>query len=344
MPTELTPRGAAVLEVVVRHFIATGQPVGSGTVASDIQEAVSSATVRNAMADLERRGYLEQPHTSAGRQPTARGYVAYVKHLMEHGRLHSVDESSIRARLDSERPELDALLQRACSMLSEMTHQVGVVLTPLPAESDIRHIDLVRMGADRVSVVFVTGGGMVHTRTVGFDETLGDGDLEAAAKYLLRRFGGLTLRQLRERTGSASPEAPSGPAALALRLVRRSLGDGINKASVLVEGTFHLLDTPDLAERATLPSILAAFEERTQLSRLLTECGATAGPRVLIGRDGLPEALGGCALVAASYHSGDRPLGALGILGPARMEYHRTIPMVDTMARVTSDMVTRLCA
>jgi len=344
MSTELTPRGAAVLEVVVRHFIATGQPVGSATVASDIQEAVSSATVRNAMADLERRGYLEQPHTSAGRQPTARGYIAYVEHLMEYGRLHSVDESSIRAGLDSVRLELDALLQRACSMLSEMTHQVGVVLTPLPAEFDIRHIDLVRMGADRVSVVFVTGGGMVHTRTIGLEEALDDGDLQAAADYLLRRFGGLTLRQLRECTESAEPESPSGSAALALRLVRRSLGDAINEASVLVEGTFHLLDTPDLAERATLPSILAAFEERTQLSRLLTECGATAGPSVLIGRAGLPEALRGCALVAASYHSGSRPLGALGILGPARMEYHRTIPMVDTMARVTSDMVTRLCA
>jgi heat-inducible transcriptional repressor len=218
------------------------------------------------------------------------------------------------------------------------------VLTPPPAETDIRHIDLVRMGVDRVSVVFVTGGGMVHTRTVKLEDRLDDGELHAAADYLLRRFGGLTLRQLRERSATSGHAVAGGPAALALRLMRRSLGDAIDEAPVLVEGTFHLLDTPDLAERATLPSILAAFEERTQLSRLLTECGGAAGPRVLIGRAGLPEELRGCALVAASYRSGDRPVGALGILGPARMEYHRTIPMVDTMARVTSDMVTRLCA
>ena len=129
-----------------------------------------------------------------------------------------------------------------------------------------------------------------------------------------------------------------------MRLVRRSLGDAIDQAAVLVEGTFHLLDSPELAERATLPEIFAAVEERSELSRLLAKCGTGSSARVLIGRDGLPEVLGGCALVAAGYRSGTRSIGALGVLGPARMHYEQTIPMVTTMARVTSDLVTRLCA
>jgi heat-inducible transcriptional repressor len=344
MSTDLTRRGAAVLDVVVRHFIATGHPAGSATVAEQLSEGISSATVRNVMADLARQGYLTQPHASAGRAPTARGYVAYVQHLTHHGDLQRVDGDHMRERLDDALPEIDAVLQRACSVLSEMTQHVGMVLAPPPAEADIRHVELVRVGRDRVSVVFVTAGGRVYTRTVVFDEQLAERELEEAADFLRRRFAGYTLRGLREGVIAQCSKASSRPELLALRLVRRSLGEAIDRAAVFVEGAFHLLDSPELAERATLPDIFAAFEERSEISRLLAECGAESEPRVLIGRDGLPEALRGCALVAAGYRSGTRPRGALGVLGPARMHYERTIPMVTTMARVTGDVVTRLCA
>jgi heat-inducible transcriptional repressor len=344
MTKNLTQRGAAVLDVVVRHFIATGQPAGSVTVAGLLDEKVSSATVRNVMAEFTRQGYLTQPHTSAGRIPTARGYVAYVKHLMRHGDLQRVDERRMRERFDEARPELDALLQRACSVLSEMTQHVGVVLVPSPAEADIRHVELVRLGPDRVSIVFVTSVGMVHIRTIMFEEELGESALEAAADYVRHRFAGQTLRHLRESIGDSSTSTASHPEAIAIRLVRRSLGDAIDQPAMYVEGAFHLLDSPELAERATFPEIFAAFEERSELSEVLAGCGTEMGARVLIGRAGLPASLGGCALVAAGYRSGPRPVGALGVLGPARMHYERTIPMVTTMARVTSDMVTRLCA
>ncbi len=344
MTKDLSQRGAAVLDIVVRHFIATGQPAGSATVAGLLAEKVSSATVRNVMAELARQGYLTQPHTSAGRTPTARGYAAYVQHLMRHGDLQRVDERRIRERLDEAQPELDALLQRACSVLSEMTQYVGVVLVPPPAEAAIRHVELVRLGRDRVSIVFVTSVGMVHTRTIMFEEELGERILDAAADYLRRRFAGQTLRQLRESIGVSSASTSSDPEAIALRLVRRSLSDAIDQSAIYVEGAFHLLDSPELAERATFPEIFAAFEERSELSRVMAECGTEKDARVLVGRAGLPASLGGCALVAASYRAGPRPGGALGVLGPARMHYERTIPMVTTMARVTSDMVTRLCA
>lgn len=344
MTTELTRRGAAVLDIVVRHFIATGQPAGSSTVAEQLEESVSSATVRNVMAELARQGYVTQPHTSAGRTPTGRGYVAYVRHLMLQGELHRVDEKSMRARLDEAQPELDAVLQRACSVLAEMSQQVGMVLAPPPAESGIRHVELVRVGPDRVSVVFVTSGGRVHTRTVVFDEELADRELEAAADYLRRRFAGSTLRQLRDRVTARPASGSPRHEVLAIGLLRRSLGDTIDQSAVLVEGVFHLLASPELTEQAKLTDLFAAFEERSELMRLLTACGDEVGPRVLVGRDGLPEVLRGCALVAAGYRSGTQPLGAVGVLGPARMHYERTIPMVATMARVTSDVVTRLCA
>jgi len=344
MSSDLSPRGAAVLDIIVRHFIATGQPAGSATVADQLAENVSSATVRNVMAELSRQGYVTQPHTSAGRTPTGRGYIAYVRHLMQHGDLQRVDERRIRAYLDEVQPDLDTVLQRACSILADMSQQVGILLAPPPAEADIRHVELVRVGLDRVSVVFVTSGGRVHTRTVVFNETLQERELQEAADFLRERFSGHTLRQLRDRVVAQQLSGSSRPEALAVRLVRRSLGDTIERAAVLVEGTFHLLDSPELTERATLPEIFAAFEERSELSRLLAACGADVEPRVLIGRDGLPDVLRGCAVVAAGYRSGNQMLGALGVLGPARMHYEKTIPMVTTMARVTTDVVTRLCA
>jgi len=343
MAKQFSERGASVLDVVVRHFIATGQPAGSTTVAGMLAEKVSSATVRNVMAGLARAGYLTQPHTSAGRMPTAAGYVAYVRHLMLQGELQRIDESSIRALLDEAQPELEALLQRACSVLSEMTHHVGVVLTPPPAEGDILHVELVRLGRDRVSVVFVISGGMVHARTI-VEEALDANVLDAAADYLRRRFRGRTLGQMRESVAGATSPSAAPPEVIAIRLVRRSLGDAIDRSTMLVEGAVNLFDSPELTERATLPEIFAAFEDRSELSRILAGCGTETDARVLIGRAELPASLGGCALVAAGYRSGSRSVGALGVLGPARMHYERTIPMVTTMARVTSDMVTRLCA
>ena len=342
MTEALNPRRAAILDAVVRNYISTGQPVGSGTVAAALDESLSSATIRNVMAQLERQGYLEQPHTSAGRTPTARGYGAYVGNLMRHGGLQDVDETSIRQQLHTAPPALEALLQQACSMLSEMTQQVGMVLAPPPADTNIRQINLVRVDGGRLLVLFVTDSGLIHSHTISEEEELLESDLEAAAGYLGARFRGRTLRQIRDSIGSDRRRTVERSEALAFRLVRRSLADVIEEAEVWLEGTFHLLDNPELADRDALTSIFEEFEERRQIGRLLTECGSGSQPRVLIGRERLPAALGECALVAASYRSGSQPLGALGILGPARMEYHRTIPMVDAMARATSEMVTEL--
>lgn len=344
MTSELTSRAATVLDVVVENFITRGLPVGSATVARQFPVPISPATVRNVMAELERQGYLEQPHTSAGRKPTARGYARYVNKLMREGRLQSVDEGSIRRRLHAAQPEVDSLLHQVCSTLSEMTSLVGVVLTPPPGDTDIRQIELVRLGQKRVLVVFVSGGGVVRAKALVLEEEPDDSDLEAAAGYLARRFVGQTLREARERARSTGPgeSAPPRSRALAFRLARRTLGQGIEEAELLIEGTFHLLDSPEIAGGRTLSEIFAAFEEREALGRLLNECGAEFGPRVLIGRDRLPGAFGECALIAAGYSSGSQPVGALGVLGPTRMEYNRTIPMVAAMARATSDRLAEL--
>ena len=342
MTSQSSPRAAAVLDAVVETYITSGLPVGSATVADRVTEPVSSATIRNVMAELERQGYLEQPHTSAGRVPTSRGYARYVKSLMREGRLQSVDETPIKRRLHDAPQEVDSLLHQVCSTLSEMTSLVGVVLTPPAADTDIRHVELVRLGHKRVLVVFVGGGGAVHTRAITLEEELDDAELDEAASYLAQRFIGRTLRQARERIRAASEERQPRARAMAVLLARRSLSRRIEESEVLVEGAFHLLDRPEMAGGPMLPGIFAAFEERRLLGSVLTECGSSFGPSVLIGRERLPRAFEDCALIAASFRSGSQSVGALGVMGPTRMEYNRTIPMVAAMARATSEVLSEL--
>ena len=343
MAESLSQRSADVLDTLVERYILTGQPVGSATVADGFPEPISSATIRNVMAELEEHGYLRQPHTSAGRMPTAHGYRLYVERLLQQRRLRRVDESSIKQKLGAARPEVAGLLQRACSLLSSMSRHVGVVLAPPLADTVIRHVEFVRLGSGRVLVVFVTRGGMVHTRAIRLRGDLPRGDLEAAAAYLAAHFSGRTLREVREQLQEHTLQRKSDrPRHLAFRLGARSLGPGIDEAEVLVEGASRLLDSPELADADVFQSLFAACEERTELGRLLNEYGAGYSPQVVIGDEGMPAALGSCTLIAAGYGSTDRPWGALGILGPTRMEYARAIPVVAAMARATSDRISEL--
>ncbi|MFQ5744682.1 MAG: heat-inducible transcriptional repressor HrcA [Acidobacteriota bacterium] len=346
MLNQLDPRSARVFDIVARKFIDSGNPVSSKTVAEELPELISSATVRNIMAGLEALGLLRQPHTSAGRTPTALGYKVYVRRLVQQGKLRPVDENWVKQKLYAAHLELAGLLQRACSLLSEMSNHVGVVLVPPPADTIIRHIEFVRLGSGRILVVFITRGGMVHTRAIGLEDDFSEGDLQGAAQCLLERFCGLTLGDVRERIlemASSISGAVDPRLRLALLLGERWLGPGIDGAEVLVEGASRLLDSPELADADALQALFATFEERTELSQVLNECGAGRRPRVLIGAERLPAALGNCTLVAAGYGgAGEQPVGAMGVLGPTRMEYARAIPVVSVMARATSEMITEL--
>jgi heat-inducible transcriptional repressor len=344
MSKKLNTRGAAVLDLVVEAYIASGQPVGSTSVATGFTEPISSATIRNVMAELEALGYLFQPHTSAGRVPTETGYRRYVERLFRQRRLRRVDERSIRRRLSNAQLEVGELLHRACSLLSELSTHVGVVLTPRPSRTIVQHIEFLRTGADRALLLFVTQGGMVLTRTIKVSEELNEADLAATAEYLADRFAGLTLGEIRDRLLDGwEVELPveSLRERTAIRIGVRWLV-GFGQAEVLVEGASKLLHNPEMSSAEVLQEVFATFEEPTQLGDVLTECGGGYDPSVLIGGDSLPAALGGCTLIAASYMSEGQPMGALGVLGPTRMHYDLTIPLVAATARATSEAMAEL--
>lgn len=336
-------RGAAVLEAVVERFILTGEPVGSVAIASLLREKISPATIRNTMAELERLGLLEHPHTSAGRTPTAEGYRRYVERLLAGGRREGVDERRLREHLGSdEAADVGQLLRRACRLLAEMSHLVALVSSPPLADTVFQHIDFVALEGGRVLAVVVARSGQVTHRVVVPTDRMAQEQLERAARYLENRFAGRTLRdvaarlrELAERTSDRVQDYE----AHAIRLGASSLAPGIERPEVLVEGTASLLGRADLG--GDLQAVVATLEKRSELAELLGS-GEAAEPRVFIGGERMPAALNGCAMVAASYRAGDRGLGSVAVLGPTRLPYARAIALVDSMARVTSSLFAKL--
>lgn len=343
---ELNPRNAAVLDAIVERYILTGEPVGSTTIAKLLDEPVSPATVRNVMAELERLGYLGQPHTSAGRMPTRRGYRRYVAGLPARGRFPSIDSARLRRHLESEPIEMDELLRRTCHVLADLSELVAVVSAPPLADTAFRHIDFVALGGSRVLAIIVSRTGQVKNRTVVLTEPTSQEQLDHAAAYLVRRFAGRSLREVAARIHelrAGAGERLEHFERQAIALGASSLADDLDEQEVLVEGSASLLAQPDIESMGDLRMVFEVIEERRLLARALRVSEQSSdGPRVVIGCEPLPAGLEHCALVSATYGGGDSPVGTVAVLGPTRLQYARTIALVDAIASATTTALARL--
>jgi heat-inducible transcriptional repressor len=342
---QLTPRAAAILDAVIERFILTGEPVGSGAIAGMLPERVSPATVRNVMAELERLGYLEQPHTSAGRLPTPAGYQLYVEGLMADGRLLDLDESQLRARLDADPLEVRVVLERSCRLLAEVSSLVGLVSAPPLSETAFQHIDFVALDGGRVLAIVVGRSGQVTNRIVSPPAQASQGQLDRAAHYLERRFAGRSLREVALRLQELRDginERLDDYERQAIRLGAESFAQDIETTELLVEGASQLLGNRDFEAREDIQAVLATLEEGRQLTRALGAAGGAGGLRVLIGAERLPASLGGCTVVAATYHCDGHALGSVAVLGPTRLHYARAMALVDSVARVTTTLFSQL--
>lgn len=342
--SELTGRSAAVLDAIVERHIATGGPVGSSAIADQLPETLSSATIRNVMAELERLGFLEQPHTSAGRTPTRAGYTRYVGGLTAVGRVDDLDPDALRLRLETDPIEVRELLRRTCHLLAELSELVGVVSGPAIADTVFQHIDFVALEGNRVLAMVVARSGQVKNRVVALDQPMSQEQLDRSATYLVRRFAGRSLRQVSERVRELVLQAEANLdrcESRAIRLGARSLTQDLDEAEVMVEGAASLLGKPDFDDGGSLQAMIETLEERREL-RGAMESTSNQEVRIFIGSAPLPATLGACSLVAATYWSSGHALGSLAVLGPTRLDYARTIALVEAMARATSDVLGRV--
>jgi heat-inducible transcriptional repressor len=330
-------RGERILGDAVEAYIQSGLPVGSRRLARRGRYGLSAATVRNVLSDLEQEGYLSKPHTSAGRVPTDKGYRFYVNRILARD---SVEPISVEGREDwlGRFQSRETLLARASRLLADITHQVGMVLAPNVADAPLKHMEFLAISPRRVLAVFVAGGGLVHHKAFDVPEPYSAEDLQRAGRFLKEEFAGLTLRQMRGRLLEKMAEDRARYDTLrrrALALGQRCLEYGAESSDLYVEGTENLLDGGEI-EVEEMRALLAAFEEKKRIVELLGACMARPGKAVFIGTENPDEPFRCCSLVLVPYCSPEGERGALGVVGPTRMEYSKVLGAVSGVAHLVS--------
>lgn len=327
----LSSRDREILRDVVRTFILTGQPVSSRSVAKHSQHGVSAATIRNAMADMEDEGYLVQPHTSAGRIPTTAGYHFYVDSLMPARQLPSKQREYIEENIQEAVQQGGDPVNVAGQLLSELSHQVGVVLTPRMGETVVRAIEFVPLSGSRVLCVLISESGVVDQKVVPSEYLLPREELVRISNYLTDNFAGMTLHEIRRRLLRMMADERSQVDRLlstAITLAGEAIV-GDRDQDLVVQGTVGLLDQPEFDSVEHVRRLLDMFDEKARMVSLLSKMIEGQGVRVLIGEDSDLTSELDFSLVATTYGTGGTPLGSLGVFGPCRMEYQRMIPLVN---------------
>jgi heat-inducible transcriptional repressor len=331
----LDDRGREVLKAVIQLHVATGEPVGSESLARVLGRAVSPATLRNVMADLEALGYLEHPHTSAGRMPTDEGYRFYVDTLMGHRPLGAREAAAIASELRREGSP-SRVIESASHLLSRLCHSVGFALAPDLGQTSFHHIEFVRLQAPQVLTVMVSRTGIVTNKVIVLDEQLTQDELQACANYLNAHFAGLTLGAIRERLLELmSMEMALYDSLLknVVALGRRAFTADGEGERVYIDGASNILDHPEFEDIDRMRALFRTFEEKSRLVKILNACLAGDGLRVLIGHENPDPDLADLAVVSACYPLGGGQGFGVGVLGSTRMEYGRVMSLVDHVAR-----------
>jgi heat-inducible transcriptional repressor len=341
IPTALQQRRhQQILSDVVRAYIETGEPVSSRSVARRHVEPLSSATVRNVMADLEEGGYLYQPHTSAGRVPTAAAYRFFVEQVAAQATASPEDRQWIRRELElAQTPE--AVMERASHVLAAVSRGLGIFISPPLARSVVEHVRFLLVPDHGVLVVLVTTGGLTRDKLIRPERAFQQEDLDRIAAYLNRHYVGWTLEAMRADLRAQverDREQYGRLAGDALVLCDPTvLGDNTDRR-IYVEGAAQIASAVEFTNQEQLRELLEAIEEKDRLIALLSGCIEAPEPvHVELGLDKMSNAGKHLALVSASYSSKDQVQGTLGILAPMRMHYERVITAVAFMAQFFSE-------
>ncbi|MGE5244526.1 MAG: heat-inducible transcriptional repressor HrcA [Betaproteobacteria bacterium] len=343
MTTEANDRSRRVLAALVREYIASGEPVASSLLVTAAGLGISSATVRNILARLEAEGYVQQPHTSAGRIPTDRGYRFYVDLLLESkrpGRAASAVEA--RLRRESGAYRIDDLLSQVSHVLSETSRHVGFAVRPAHEGAVFERIEFVPVSGTRVLVVIVARGGHVIQKMIDTgDDTLTAEDLRQAANYLNSEFSGIPLVRAREAVVARVREERLLYDELlgrALRLASSTFAELPSDQTIYVEGAASLLGEEQGLTLVTLQALVGMIEEKQRLVRLLNEYIDGPGLTIVIGAEHPDPTLRPLSLIASTYDDGSGT-GTIGVIGPTRMRYSRAIAVVDGAAQAVSRLL-----
>jgi len=350
MIVELNERSKEIFRQIVDSYVQTGEPVGSRTLSKRLAQPLSAATIRSVMADLEEAGLLYAPHTSAGRLPTDLGLRFYVDGLLETGDLREDLRLRIDAQCETAGRSVETLLAEATRALSGLSRYAGLVYAP-KTEHPFRHVEFVPLGPKSALAIVVTENGLVENRVVETPLGVGPSSLIEAGNFLTARLAGRSLEEARVAIEREMGEQQSELDDLTKNVVRAGLATwGVDNAEeggvLIVRGQANLLeDVTRIEDLERIRGLFQALETKKTLVRLIDLVERADGVQIFIGSENQLFGLSGCSLVVAPYfgerEQGHRPnvVGAIGVIGPTRMNYSRIIPMVDYTARVVSRLL-----
>ena len=340
---ELSGRNQDILQLLVQTYINYGEPVGSKTLSGRLAGKLSPATIRNTMAELEDAGYLTHPHTSAGRVPSEKAFRFYVDLLPESTRVDKASERRIVQVLeDSDTPE--ELMSRTSFLLSEISKNIGIVIAPPMATTQLKHIEFLDLSDGKILVIFVSTSGLVQRKVIRLKEHYQQADLDRAGRFLVERFSDRTLTEIRNEL-LRMLEAERTIYDRMLKLLcswNESLESETEPESVYVQGTVNILDQAEFANLGAVRELFRMLEEKGRLLKILNECIASntsSSVKIAIGSElGIPS-MRDFTVVTSSYVAKDSTVGFLGIIGPVRMEYDRVISTVGYLGRLVSQRI-----
>lgn len=341
--TELNERSREIFRHIVEEYVLTGEPVGSRTLSRRLPVHLSPATIRNVMADLEDLGLLYAPHTSAGRLPTAQGMKMFVNGLLEIGGLPEDERSAIDAKCRAAGKSLEQVLSEATGTLSGLSRCAGMVLAPRMQRS-LKHMEFVWLGRGRALVVLVTEDGMVENRILDLPDGVEPSSLVEATNFLNFRLAGRTLDEVRDDVTAELDQQRHQLGELTQRVVEAGLatwsGDA-SRSALIVRGQSHLLeDVTAVEDLERIRSLFDALETSEQFLRLLELTSTAQGVQIFIGAENDLFGVTGCSMIVAPYQdSRERIVGAIGVIGPQRLNFARIIPMVDYTAKVVGRLI-----
>jgi len=345
MLSDLNERSRIIFRDLVDTYMRTGLPVGSKLLAERTNVSLSPASIRSVLADLETRGLLASPHTSAGRIPTEAGLRLFVDGLMEVGDLSEDDRSDLEARCVAAGRSVEAVLSEATAALSGLSACAGLVVAP-KLDRPVRQIDFVRIDQRRVLVILVSIDGMVENRVVEMQSDVAAGNLIEASNYLNSRLHGRSLLEVQREIEAERKAAKDQLDSLAQQVVDSGLavwsGSQSDTRSLIVRGQAHLLaDIQAVGDLERLRMLFEALESHETVLRLLKATGGADGVRIFIGSDTTLFDHSGCSVIVSPYKDRNgEVIGAIGVIGPTRLPYARVIPMVDFTAQMVGRIIT----
>ena len=332
----MNERAQRLLKTLIERYIADGQPVGSKTLSMLSGMELSSASIRNILADLEGMGLIASPHTSAGRLPTAKGYRLFVDHLLTIQPLEELAMRELESSLQPDSPQ--RIAQAASTLLSDLTHFAGVVVTPQRSDVAFRQIEFLRLSERRILMILVTLDGDVQNHLLTTERDYSPSELVEAGNFINQHYAGQGLSAIASRVAVELRELQGNITELmsaAVRFGQSSLGSPSD--AVVIAGGMNLLNVRDLSEDLSrLRELFATFERKTELLKLLNQGQDAQGVNIFIGEESGVMTLDECSVVTAPYSINGMVVGTLGVVGPTRMAYERVIPIVDITARLVS--------